>query len=72
MTATIPAATTLKAWQQRAEDALVAVELWKTRAAQFEAALRNITEIEPGSRGGYGKFTDAQNIAKRALAPQTE
>lgn len=31
------------------------------------SALKQITEMAPGSKGGYAKFSHAQNIAGRAL-----
>lgn len=57
----------IKAWRQKAEDALVAVELWKTRAAHFEAALQKIADMDY-----RGNRPVESSIAFKALQHQSK
>lgn len=39
------------------------------KIGRLDAALRDIVALPPGSMGAYGKFSQAQRIAKKALEP---
>jgi hypothetical protein len=54
-------------FNQRLANARIHNSELERKIAGYRAALKGIADIEPGSRGAYSKFVDAQNRAKAAL-----
>lgn len=46
----------------------VAAPILQSQNAKMLAALELIAALEPGSRGAYSKFVEAQNTARAAIA----
>lgn len=74
MNAPLPAETEVavsnEEWlNQRLANARLANHAIGQKNATLRAALQFIAELEPGSRGAYGKFKEAQDRAKEALKP---